>query len=155
MGLARHVATWSKDRSRGIGCVITGPDNEIRTTGYNGFPRGVDDEVEARHARPAKYDWTEHAERNAVYNAARMGVPLDGCNLYVNMFPCMGCARAIVQAGIDTVIAPEPDLNDPVWGNEFKNAQILLDEAGVFIELYEEAEPEDEASSESTLDTRR
>jgi dCMP deaminase len=138
MGLARHVATWSKDRSRGIGCVIVGPDYEIRATGYNGFPRGVDDEIEARHERPAKYDWTEHAERNAIYNAARVGSPLYGCSLYATLFPCMGCARAIVQAGINTVCAPEPNLDDPVWGKEFKNAQILLDEAGVYVDYYEE-----------------
>jgi dCMP deaminase len=147
MELARHVATWSKDRSRGVGCVITGDDHEVRATGYNGFPRGVDDEVNARHERPAKYDWTEHAERNAIYNAARTGVPLDGCMLYTTLFPCMGCARAIVQVGINTVVTPEPNFGDPVWGKEFRNAQIVLDEAGVYIDFYKEDEETESASS--------
>ncbi len=55
MGLAEHVATWSKDRSRKVGCVIVGPDNEIRSLGYNGFPRGITDDIEKRHQRPTKY----------------------------------------------------------------------------------------------------
>src|SRR2546421_12647437 len=65
MELARHVGTWSKDRSRQVGCVVVGPDNSVRAIGFNGFPRGLDDENEHRHQRPAKYLWTEHAERNA------------------------------------------------------------------------------------------
>ena len=70
MDLARLVAGWSKDTSTKVGCVIIGPDKEIRSTGYNGFPRGVDDTIPAGHERPAKYDFTEHAERNAIYNAS-------------------------------------------------------------------------------------
>ena len=72
MNLA-YVAEWSKDRSTKVGCVVIGPDREVRSMGYNGFPRGINDEIERRHARPDKY--TEHAERNAIYNAARVGVP--------------------------------------------------------------------------------
>jgi len=58
MDLARHVGNWSKDRSRQVGSVIVGPDNFIRTIGYNGFPRGLDDDLGERHERPAKYLWT-------------------------------------------------------------------------------------------------
>jgi dCMP deaminase len=64
MELARHIGAWSKDRSRRVGCVIVGSRNEIRTTGYNGFPRGIEDEVPNRHERPGQYKWTEHAERS-------------------------------------------------------------------------------------------
>src|SRR5260370_34651295 len=104
MDLAREIARWSKDRSGGVGCVIVGPDNEVRSTGFNGFPRGVNDEVESRHERPAKYKWTEHAERNAIYNAARVGIPIEGCRIYLPWFPCMECARAIIQTGIVELI---------------------------------------------------
>ena len=82
MELALHVATWSKDRSTKVGCVIVGQYNEIKAVGYNGFVRGSDDSVDARHERPAKYDWTEHAERNAIYQAARCGVSLNGAKMY-------------------------------------------------------------------------
>jgi len=131
MGLAREVASWSKDRSRKVGCVIMGPNREIRATGYNGFPRGVADDVEARHQRPAKYRWTEHSERNAIYNAARSGVSTEGCRIYLMWYPCMDCARAIVQAGIVEVIAVEPDWNDPTFADDFRDVKQLFIEAGI------------------------
>jgi len=131
MGLAREVASWSKDRSRKVGCVIVGPNREIRATGYNGFPRGVADDVEARHQRPAKYRWTEHSERNAIYNAARSGVSTEGCRIYLMWYPCMDCARAIVQAGIVEVVAVEPDWNDPTFADDFRDVKQLFVEAGV------------------------
>jgi hypothetical protein len=87
----RHVSTR-------VGCVIVGTHKEIRAIGYNGFPRGVDDDRDARHERPVKYKWTEHAERNAIYSSARAGISIDGCTMYLPWFPCMDCARAIVQS---------------------------------------------------------
>lgn len=131
--LAKHAATRSKDRSTKVGCVIVGPDNEIRSTGYNGFPRGINDEAPERHERPAKYLWTEHAERNAIYNAARCGVSLKGCRAYLPWFPCMDCARAIVQSGIVELIAQQPDLDDAKWGKEFAAALQMFSEAGVAV----------------------
>lgn len=97
------VASKSKDNSVKIGAIIVGPDHEIRSTGYNGFPRGIIDKP-ARFERPEKYVWTEHAERNAIYNAARIGVSLKDCTLYLNWWPCPDCARGIIQVGIKEVI---------------------------------------------------
>src|SRR3954465_12147778 len=77
MRMAGEIAGWSKDLSRKVGCVIVGPKNEIRAAGYNGFPRNTNDTRAYRHERPMKYKWTEHAERNAIYNAARVGIPLE------------------------------------------------------------------------------
>lgn len=131
MGLARQIATWSKDRSRKVGCVIVGERREIRALGYNGFPRGVNDNVESRHERPAKYRWTEHAERNAIYNAASTGVAIAGCTIYLPWFPCMDCARAIVQAGLIAVVAVEPDWQDPKFKDDFADVPRLFYEAGV------------------------
>lgn len=139
MELASHVSTWSKDRSTKCGCVIVGPDKEIRSTGYNGMPRGVDDEIEARHIRPTKYLWFEHAERNAIYNAARMGTPLLGCTLYVRWFPCADCARAAIQAGIKAIVCDPIDLNDPKNSRWFENMAVvpqMLREAGVRLTFY-------------------
>jgi dCMP deaminase len=135
MALAQFVGNWSKDRGTRVGCVIVGPDNEVRAIGYNGFPRGVSDDEEERHSRPTKYLWTEHAERNAIYHAALVGIALKGCRMYLPWFPCMDCARAIVQSGISEIIAYHPEVEHPKWGNDFQNSIALLQEAGVKLRL--------------------
>ncbi len=137
MRLALHVAEWSKDRSTKVGAVIAGQENEVRSIGYNGFPRNINDDEPSRHERPAKYSWTEHAERNAIYNAARIGVPLEGCRIYLPWFPCIDCARAIVQSGLKELIAFKPDTDHPKWGEDFKLAISLFDESGVQVRFME------------------
>lgn len=134
--LAHQIGLWSKDRSAKTGCVIVDTEGLIRSTGYNGFVRGVDDDRDARHERPAKYDWTEHAERNAIYNAARVGVATGNCAAYVNWFPCKDCARAIVQAGIRRLVGLEPEGADEKWGEHFEFARELFRETGVEVVLY-------------------
>lgn len=141
MQLALNVAEWSKDRSRQVGCVIIGPHREVLSTGYNGFPRGVNDEVEERHQRPAKYMWTEHAECNAIFNAARHGVALDGTTIYLPWYPCVKCARGIAQVGIKFVVAVEPNWDDETYGAEFKVTRELLAEAGVHVRFVEDMAP--------------
>jgi dCMP deaminase len=137
MELAQFVATWSKDRSRQVGCVIVAPDNSIRSIGFNGFPRGLDDGHEIRHERPAKYFWTEHAERNAIYSAARNGVPIVGCRMYLPWFPCVDCARALVQSGITELVSLIPDFTDLQWGEGFRVSLELLNESGVRIKFVD------------------
>ena len=129
--LAHEVATWSKDRSTKVGCVVVSPKRDVRVTGYNGFPRNICDTLPERHERPAKYKWTEHAERNAVFTAARLGVPLEGCTMYSTMFPCADCARAIIQAGVIRLIAPKPNFADEKWGEDFLFAADMFLEAHV------------------------
>lgn len=136
MNLAIHVAEWSKDRSTKVGCVIVGSEREIRSVGFNGFPRGIDDAVDDRHVRPVKYAWTEHAERNAIFNAARIGIPLSGCTMYLPWFPCVDCARAIVQAGLATLVAVEPDLTLPQWGEQFSLSLEIFSESKVQVRWY-------------------
>ena len=135
MLLAHQIAHWSKEKGRRVGAVVVGPDKEIRSTGFNGFPRGVRDDVVARHSREtgAKYLWSSHAERNAIYNAARIGVALKGCVMYVPWFPCVECAKAIIQAGICEVVAYEPDFAEPKWGADFALVQEMFREAGVTV----------------------
>lgn len=79
MEVAELVASWSKDPSTKTGAIVVGPDREIRATGYNGLVRGVNDDVPERLERPTKYDFFEHAERNAIYNACLTGTSLKGC----------------------------------------------------------------------------
>lgn len=176
------VASKSKDPSRQVGCVIVGPDKEIRSTGFNGFPRGVretslmdhgvvemermitsgdvkyqcqcgkvitqymdeymdnqipkhfgkgkDVVLSNRWERPIKYQYVEHAERNAIYNAARVGTPLLGCSAFVSLAPCVGCARALVQAGIVEVYGPAFD-HSKDDDYHFDIAEIVLREGGI------------------------
>lgn len=98
------ISKRSKDRSTRVGCVIVGKYNIPLAMGYNGIPRDCDDDVDARHERPNKYFFFEHGERNAIYNAARMGHALDGARLYIPAPPCADCARAIIQSGINEVV---------------------------------------------------
>lgn len=132
MEVAQLVSTWSKDRTTKVGCVVVSPDRDIKVTGYNGFPRGCDDNIEARHDRNGdKYKWAEHAERNSVFAAARMGESLSGCSIYSTLFPCADCARAIIQSGISLLVTFEPDLSNEKWGQDFSIAINMLHEAGV------------------------
>ena len=105
--LAQHVSTWSNDSSTKVGCAIVDNDHNVCATGYNGYPRGYESQVaDLRDIKIDKYMLTEHAERNAIYQASRRGIKLKGCSLYSTLFPCADCARAIIQSGIQEVIAP-------------------------------------------------
>ncbi len=138
--LTALIASWSKDRSTQVGSVIIGGGNQILTTGYNGFPRGVNDNIDSRYERPVKYRYTEHAERNAIYNAARYGIRLAGTTIYTPYYPCTDCARGIIQAGITTVVIPEMldgDKQEDLlsrWGDDFMISRVMLLEAGVDIQ---------------------
>ena len=140
MALAQLVATWSKDRGRKVGAVIVGPDKEVRSTGFNGIPRGVNDDVEERHDAETgeKYLWVSHAERNAIYNAALLGVSTKNCTIYVPWYPCIECAKAIVQAGIAKIVCFEPDLADSNWGRDFEKSLIILGEGNVVTKLVDQ-----------------
>lgn len=131
--IAKAVAQLSKDRSTKVGAIAIGPNGDVRAMGYNGMPRGVDDDVDARHQRPEKYFWFEHAERNLIFNAARVGVPLEGCTLIVSgLYPCMDCARAIVQSGIKEVISPAAN-PDPKWAEHYVRTSALFEETGIVV----------------------
>lgn len=140
--LAKAVAEKSKDQSVKVGTVIVGPDRDIRATGWNGFPRGVmDDPRSARNDRPDKYLWTEHAERNAIFNAARVGTPLQGCSIYLDWYPCSRCARAIIQSGIVEVVVDGRgyDKKEKSWDERWKHdcdvGQQMLRETNVKVRI--------------------
>ena len=134
INLSEHISNWSKDKSVGVCAIITSPDNRILSIGYNGFPIGCDDTIEERHQRPNKYEWTEHAERNAIYNAARSGVNINNSTMYLKWFPCTDCARAIIQSGIKKLVCEKPDFSDKRWGPKFKIAHEMLNECNITIE---------------------
>lgn len=133
MNMVYLVAMKSKDENTHIGAVIVGPDKEIRSTGYNSFVRGINDSIPERQIRPEKYFWFEHAERNAIYNAARIGVSTKDCTMYTNGVPCMDCARAIIQAGIKRVVVDKQwdDNNVDIWLEQAKRSLQMFTESGV------------------------
>lgn len=132
--LCLTISKRSKDQSTRVGCVIVGPNKEPRAMGYNGIPRNCNDDLPHRHIRPHKYFYMEHGERNAIYNAARSGVSIDGCSLYVLGPPCADCARAIIQSGIKEVICAS--LKAPINYKENCEASLeMLLEAGILVRL--------------------
>jgi dCMP deaminase len=136
LNTCKVIASRSKDPNTQVGCVIVGVSHEIRSTGYNSFPRGIRDDVPERLQRPAKYLWIEHAERNAICNAARVGTPLAGCTVYVEIMPCMDCARAIVQAGITAVVISAERMkqySSDYYDQHFSLVECLFREAGVSV----------------------
>lgn len=139
--IALQVKLKSKDNSTKIGAVVVGPDNEIVSTGYNSFPRGIDDNVPERQERPEKYYWFEHAERNALYNAARIGVSTKGCTMYLTCgCPCTDCARGIINSGISKVVmevgSPTNSGKATQWDEHAKRSIVMFKEAGIEIEYY-------------------
>lgn len=136
--LAEFIGSWSKDRSRGVGAVIT-KGKHIISIGYNGFPAGCDDELDERHERPAKYHFTVHAEENAIATAAKYGIATDGGVMFTNLFPCERCAGNIINAGIKKIVCnKQPNYNDPTYGEMFKISRTKFIEADVEIVIIEE-----------------
>jgi dCMP deaminase len=128
--LADCIAAWSKDPSRGVGCVIVSPSKQIVSTGFNGLPRGVEDRPE-RLERPAKYDLVCHAEVNAIVQCARNGVSPIGCTLYSTFFPCIQCALVIIQSGIVEVVTYEVTQDDARWVESIAKSRSVFEEAKV------------------------
>lgn len=135
MGMAKAVSMWSKDPSTKVGAVVVGNKKQILATGYNGFPRGIDDNPERLENRELKYKFVVHAEMNAIYNASYTGTSLDGSKLYVYGLPvCRECCKGIIQVGIKEVyISKECLLAKPDWYESWLQSKEIFDEAGVFI----------------------
>lgn len=135
MAVAQAIAGLSKDPSTQIGALIIGPHGDGGPWGFNGAPRGckADEPGDPRGERPEKYYWFEHAERNAIYAAARSGYATAGCTMIVTHPPCADCARAIVQAGIVRVVVLATTNDDfrLRWHQHTERAARLFGECGV------------------------
>jgi len=129
--LAKHISKWSKDPSTQVGCVVVGPDREVRSTGFNGLPRGIEDNDERLNDREIKYPLICHAEENAIMHAARIGISLKDCTAYVTWPPCTRCARSLIQAGISTIIYPENTEIPDRWMADFNLSLDMLKEAKI------------------------
>ncbi len=125
MGVALLSAYRSKDPSTQVGACIVNQDKRIVGVGYNGLPRGLNDSDFPWEEKPTKYEFVVHAELNAILNSIKS---LQGCRLYVSLFPCNECAKAIIQSGIKEIIYMDDKYADT---DAIKASKKMLDLAGV------------------------
>ena len=130
MGIALLTAMRSKDPSSQVGACIVSPENKILSLGYNGMPIGCDDDAMPweREGDPldTKYMYVCHAELNAILNSAHNN--LKGARVYVTLFPCNECAKAIIQSGISEVVYYGDKYHDP---DSSVAARFMFKKAGV------------------------
>lgn len=135
MGVAKLSGMRSKDPNTQVGACIVSSDNKILSMGYNGFPKGCSDDLFpwAREGEPLdnKYFYATHSELNAILNYR--GGSLEGAKLYVSLFPCSECAKAIIQAGIRAIVYEEDKYKDSPSVIASKR---MLDAAGVHYYQY-------------------
>lgn len=135
MGVASLSAQRSKDPSTQVGACVASRKNKVLTMGYNGMPIGVDDDKMSweRDGDPleTKYLYVCHAEFNAILNSP---TSLEDGKMYVTLFPCNECAKAIIQSGIKEVIYISDKYADQ---DSFKASRIMFDMAGVKYRKYE------------------
>ena len=131
MGIAMLAARRSKDPNTQVGACIVSDDNIIISTGYNGMPKGCSDDEfpwdrKGENEAATKYPYVVHAELNAILNAS--GRDLRGSRIYVALFPCNECAKAIIQSGIKEVMYLSDKYHDTMMNLVSKR---MLDAAGV------------------------
>lgn len=135
MGVAMLSGMRSKDPNTQVGACIVSEDNKILSMGYNGFPKGCsdDDFPWNRDKEPLnnKYFYTVHSELNAILNYR--GGSLEGAKLYVSLFPCNECAKAIIQCGIKTIVY---DCDKYADQDNVIASKRMLDAAGVHYYKY-------------------
>lgn len=131
--LANYQAElFSKDPSTKVCAILLAPNtHQILSTGFNGFPRNIDEKITSRWDRPEKYKYVIHAEINSICNASRRGTPLEGSIAVITFHPCVECCKALIQSGISLVITTKPDLNSEIWGDSFKMSISLFKEAKI------------------------
>ena len=133
MNVAREISTWSKDPSKQIGAVAVNSDRRILATGYNGFPKGIEDTPERYENRELKYSLVVHAEMNCIYNATFNGISLKDATLYVWGLPvCSDCAKGIIQVGINRIVMATSDVPGK-WSDSFEKSRTMFEEANVEI----------------------
>lgn len=138
MTMAYLVSMKSKDPSTRVGAVIVGPDREIRSTGYNGLPRGVADRNYRYEDRDYKLLAVNHAEENAILHCALNGVSARNCILYTPWLPCSRCTKSVIQSGIKEVVY---DVNFPGnhdgregdWKRSMEISREMFNEVGVVV----------------------
>ena len=123
----------SNDPDTQVGCVLTDENFEIKIQSCNHSNSYNIVDVE-KLKRPLKYKYIEHAERNAIYFAAKLGIKTNNFKMFLSkLFPCCDCARAIVESGIGELYCYEPDWNEEKYKEEFRISREILEENNVRI----------------------
>lgn len=135
MGIALLSSKRSKDPNTKVGACIVDDDNKVVSIGYNGMPRGLDESKlswSKNDGLDSKYLYVCHAEFNAILNT-RNGSSLKGCTLYVTLFPCNECAKAIIQTGIKKIVYLDDKYHDQLFTQASRKMLLL---AGITLEEY-------------------
>ncbi len=136
MGIAHLSALRSKDPSTQVGAVIVDDEHKVVSIGYNGFPRGISDDLypweREGDTLETKYPYVVHAELNAILNAPRS---VKNCSIYVSLFPCHECAKAIIQSGIQEIVYESDKYADT---DSVKASKRMCIDAGVKLTQTEE-----------------
>lgn len=136
MSMAIIASKRSKDPSSQVGAVIVDNEHKVVSIGYNGMPRSLDDKDLSWNKNEGldnKYLYVCHAEFNAILNV-RNGSSVNGCTVYVTLFPCNECAKAMIQTGIKKIIYLDDKYADTVG---IKASKKMLDLAGIKYEKYQ------------------
>lgn len=140
MQLAKQIASNSKDPSRKIGAIAVSNDKSrtILSTGWNGFPRGINDISSRLYIREEKYKYIIHAEMNCIFNACHNGISLNNSIFFVYGLPvCNNCALSLIQCGISSVICQvEGHIYQP-WLSKWEFSKSIFDESGVNYTLWD------------------
>jgi len=140
MRVAKEVGSWSKDPSSKIGAVIVNENRRILATGYNGFPKTIADD-DRLNVKEEKYPLIIHAEMNAILNALKNGVPVDGATIFVYGLPvCSECAKSVSQSGISKVVVMQPDENSRWFSEWTKKSLPLFQESNIKVEYLLDAD---------------
>lgn len=134
--LCKLVASWSKDPSTGVGCILVDQQNRLISTGFNGLPAGVKDTEKRLNDRETKISIVIHAEENALLFAKGSTV---GCTAYIwPLPPCASCASKLIQSGVKRIVSIAPEVDTAKrWRNSFTMADTLYAEAGVIVDIEE------------------
>ena len=133
MRMTREVSTWSRDPSTRVGAYIAEGNLPV-SHGFNGFPRGTDDNPALYADRDRKYRRVLHAEQNAILFAQRR---LDGCTIYITHAPCARCTAQIIQSGITRIVCPNPWSDGDYmsrWRDDVLETEAMCREANILLE---------------------
>lgn len=139
--IAQEVRQFSHDEQTQVGCVLILDQYETVIKATNMIPKGIKYSPD-RLIKPEKFNWIEHAERLAIYEAVKLGLSTNKATMIVTYYPCSTCARAIVACGISKLYVVEPDWLCPKWGKDFAIAKQMFSEAKVEVEFWQLTEKE-------------
>jgi dCMP deaminase len=144
MILSKYYANiFSDDPDTTVGAIFIDKNYRILSIGCNHSPyimklNITSDQNKNKYIKPSKYNWIEHAERNAIFNALNNGISLNNSICITTLVPCIDCTKAIISSGVSKVYTFKPNINDNTWLSQFNNtSKLLLDRANILYEFID------------------